>query len=360
MSRETTASPLIADRTGEPPLGAEAAGPDQGVIEEARRRQRLRRLRYALAGSVVTLVVAAVAWMVGGGSAGATRGDGAVVGGRAVDVSDGHATGFNVRLVPTLKVAMAGWCVVPEDHGVTDGDACGGVAVASSPFLQVQGWGDVGSGYETSVAVTTPEVATVMVDGRVRVAPSEVPGLPFGLRAVRIVSRVSRSRSRSLRRTTIVALDAEGRRIPDNWSEMPRQGKVRTWRAPAPAPRGICGLRNAGVPGLLARGGQVATSIESFPGALVGDAFVACIDAEYRLQGIPIDAEILLDAAHPGAPPAALPDWKPVPGAPGFFSEGGLTATRVPDAWLLVRQGSGLAERMRLLRHLSAGVELRR
>jgi hypothetical protein len=358
MIRETSSSSSIADRRGESPLGAEPVSPDQGVIEEARRRHRRRRLRYAVACSVIALVVAAVAWVFGGGSPGVNRGEARVVGGRAVDVSNGAVAGFNVRLVPTLKVAQAGWCVVPEEHGVTDGDACGGVALASSPFLQVQGWGDVGSGYETSVAVTTPEVAAVVVDGRVRLTPSEVPGLPYGLRAIRIVSRVSRGSSRSSRNTTIAALDARGRRIPDNWRQLSRQGTVRAWRAPARAPRGVCRLRAAGMPGLLDRGGQVATSIAALPGALVGDAFVACIDAEYRLRGIPIDAEILLDAAHPGAPPAALPDWKPVRGAPGVFSQGGLTATRVADAWLLVRQGSGLAERMRLLRDLSPTVDV--
>lgn len=54
--------------------------------------------------------------------------------------------------------------------------------------------------------------------------------------------------------------------------------------------------------------------------------------------------------------PAALPDFKPVPGVPGFFTEGGLTAKRSGNAWLVVGQGTGLAERMRLLLHLSTGV----
>jgi hypothetical protein len=74
---------------------------------------------------------------------------------------------------------------------------------------------------------------------------------------------------------------------------------------------------------------------------------------------VPVDAEVLLDATHPGAPPAALPDWTPVAGAPGFFAEGGgVTARRLGDAWLVARQGTSLAERMRLLRHLTASVRL--
>jgi hypothetical protein len=277
-----------------------------------------------------------------------------------VDASDSRAGSFNVRLVPTLAVAQAGWCVVAEEHGrVIGGGACGGVAQASSPFLQVYGWGAVGSGYETSIAVTAPQVAAVVVDGSVRVTPTAVPGLPYGLRAVRVIGRVHRAGRRFPEHTTIVALDSRGARIPESWPQTPRQGKVRAWRSPAHAPRGVCALRAGGVPGLAALGGQVATTMRPFPGALVGSAFVACVDAQYRLQGVPIDAEILLDAAHPGAPVARLPDWRPVPGAPGVFAEGGLLATRTnADAWLLVRQGSGRSQRMSLLHHLSATVGL--
>jgi hypothetical protein len=341
-------------------VGTRAVGPEQGVIEEARRRQRRRRLGCVLAGSLAAILIAVFAWALGGGSSSASPGDlGRADSARGlVNASEVSVAAFGVRLVPTLAVAQAGWCVVVEEHGVTGGDACGGAVLASSPFLQVYGWGRINSGYESSVAVTTPIVATVLVDGRIRVRPSALPGLPYGLRAVSIVGRVSRGGGRSSRHTTIVALDAQGQRIPERWMTTGRQGEVRSWHAPARPPRGVCRLGALGVPGLAIRGGQVASTIRAAPGTLVGDAFVSCIDTEYRLQGVPIDAEILLNAAHPGAPVAALPYWKPVPGAQGFFREGGLTARRAGDAWLLVRQGSGLAQRMRLLRHLSATVAL--
>jgi hypothetical protein len=356
----TTATLPSEELSGGHEGGAQAVGPDQGVIEEARRRQRQRRRGYVLGGALVAVLIAALAWALGGGASNASPGDL----GRAddalgaVSASEVTPAAFNVRLVPTLAVAQAGWCVVVEEHGVAGGDACGGAALESNPFLQVYGWGRGGSGYDTTVAVSTPSVATVLVDGKLRVTPSALPGLPYGLKAVQIVSRVSRSGGQFQKYATIVALDKHGRKIAEHQGTTGRQGNVRSWRAPARAPRGVCGLSEAGVPGLTTGGGQVASTIRAYPGTLVGDAFVSCIDTEYRLQGVPIDAEILLDAAHPGAPVAALPDWKPVPGAPGFFSEGGLTARRTADGWLLVRQGSGLAERMRLLRHLSATVAL--
>jgi hypothetical protein len=100
------------------------------------------------------------------------------------------------------------------------------------------------------------------------------------------------------------------------------------------------------------------TAIRPLTGQLTGPAFLSCIDTEYHLHGWPLQAMILLDAAHPRTRAPALPDWKPVRTAPGFFSEGGLTATRFANAWLVVKQGGGLAQRTRLLRHLAAAVRL--
>jgi hypothetical protein len=93
-------------------------------------------------------------------------------------------------------------------------------------------------------------------------------------------------------------------------------------------------------------------------GQIVGHAFLPCVSVEYHLQGMPLQVLIMLDAADPGAPVASLPDFKPVRGAPGFLDEGGLTARREGRAWLIVGQGSGVAQRVDLLRHLTALVRL--
>jgi hypothetical protein len=90
----------------------------------------------------------------------------------------------------------------------------------------------------------------------------------------------------------------------------------------------------------------------------VGHAFLPCVSVEYHLQGVPLQALIMLDAAHPGARAASLPDFKPVRESPGFLDEGGLTARREGGAWLIVGQGRGVAQRVDLLRHLTALVKL--
>jgi len=66
----------------------------------------------------------------------------------------------------------------------------------------------------------------------------------------------------------------------------------------------------------------------------------------------------LLDAAAPGTRAAALPDFKPLHGSPGFFDEGGLTARREGNAWLIAEQGISVTQRLGLLRHLTALVKL--
>jgi hypothetical protein len=75
---------------------------------------------------------------------------------------------------------------------------------------------------------------------------------------------------------------------------------------------------------------------------------------------------VLLDARHPGAPPAALPDMRPVPGAPGFldrsspFVSEDLTARRVGEAWLVVQGETSASRRVQALRALRVGaIDLR-
>ena len=99
----------------------------------------------------------------------------------------------------------------------------------------------------------------------------------------------------------------------------------------------------------------VAPAIRALPGQLVGRAFFSCIDTEYYLRGWPLDAAILLDAAKPGATPAAIPGLTPVKGEHAYFNgpgdfKGELIATRYGNAWLIVAGGSGLAQRVHVLR----------
>src|ERR1700730_16384911 len=62
-------SPLTLQEPGSAESPPNAIGPDQGVIEEARRRQRRRRARGAIGSVIASAVVGAVVWaLLGGGS----------------------------------------------------------------------------------------------------------------------------------------------------------------------------------------------------------------------------------------------------------------------------------------------------
>jgi hypothetical protein len=219
---------------------------------------------------------------------------------------------------------------------------------------------------ESLVVLTTPQVAAILVNGRQRIATVALPGLPYGLRAARVVSHVSpvrhkdsRARGRVFARPfepEVVALDAHGRPIPSANARGP-------FEAPNTSGRGPCALRASGLPGLAPQWSRVAGAIRPFSGQLVGRAFFSCIDTEFFLQRWPLDAAILLDAAHPGVPPAAIPGLSPVSGQRGYFNgpgdfKGELTATRLRNAWLVVAGGSGLAQRIQVLRHLTPTVKL--
>jgi hypothetical protein len=242
--------------------------------------------------------------------------------------------------------------------------------VTSMPLAMQMSGGSVGTGGYSIVVVSTPQVAAVLVNGRRRVPTIALPGLPYGLRAARILLHIPRAvhpipaRSTPTVRhvlppppePTIVALDAQGRPIPNRVVREPIE-------RPNVSGRGPCALRASGLPGLAPQWSHVARAIRPFPGKLVGRAFFSCIDTEYYLRHWPLDAAILLDAAHPGRVPAAIPGLTPVPKAPGFFSgpgdfKGELTATHDGNAWLVVAGGSSLAQRIEVLRHLRPTVKL--
>ncbi len=330
---------------------ADPHGPRQGVIDNARRRQRLRR-RRAVSALLAAGLIAGVAWGSGGPAAHshtARTGGGGLASTRS---EDARSPGFNVRLVPMLKfVGVAGWCEVPEEHGVTGGSACGGVATSSQPFLQILGSGEAKSPVETQVAVTDPQITAILIDGHRRVRTARLAGLPYGLRGVRVLTRVG---------AALAALDANDHLVPKNWMQPSRQATVRRWRYPQRPPSGTCQLEVSRLPGLTVRGGSVATSIQSFTGQLVGHAFLPCAATEYAFRDMPVKAMIVLDAAQPASRAADLPSFHPVRRAPGMFAGGDLTAMRSGNAWLVVEQGRGPAERMLLLRHLRAAVRLRR
>ncbi len=129
------------------------------------------------------------------------------------------------------------------------------------------------------------------------------------------------------------------------------------WMPPAGPPSLPCSIHSGAIPGLQPQWGNVATRLTPIVG-VDGSAFLPCADTEFYWHGWPLEAAVLLDAAHPGIPPATLPQAQPVAGHPGVFDapgsiQGHLTGRRVGDAWLVVQGGTGLGQRLAVLNDIT-------
>ena len=133
---------------------------------------------------------------------------------------------------------------------------------------------------------------------------------------------------------------------------------------------GVCELAQHGLPALRAEFGHTVAAIPLQPDA-VSEVFVSCIDAEYYLNGWPLQAGVLLDSHRPGQVLGPIPGARPIPGHPEIVNlplgqvpwnydgsisadspQFSLTAKRVGNAWLVVQGGYGLAQRVQVLNAL--------
>jgi hypothetical protein len=119
------------------------------------------------------------------------------------------------------------------------------------------------------------------------------------------------------------------------------------------------------------RRGSLATRIRPYP-ELIGRGFLSCVDVTYHII-VPgggetdLTAAVLLDAGHPGATPAPLPDMQPLSGHAAIFeapsSGGEMVARRIAGAWLVAEEAgedgaSDFQQPLSLLAHLRATVHL--
>jgi hypothetical protein len=362
---------LLSDKPSPEAPASPPIGPDQGVIEEARRRQRSRRLRVSLA-ALLTLAGAGI--LVAASTGGRTPKEAPLhLPAEPPPLSVRHAGStsqpISVSLFPNLEGGQAGWCVtILEKNGGATG-TCGPLPTVNHPLLiGTSGWTH-GESDITTTEIAAPRVAYFLVNGTRRVATKTLPGLPYGLR----VAVIHTPRRGSLRGSpnrlaaftfkppTIVPFDALGRPI----AESRDYGAVwfHDWNRPATPLKGPCQLHVSGLGGITAEWGQVATAIRPYPGQIIGRGFLSCIDTEYYVPGRGMRAAVLLDAANPGTgAPAAIPGLEPIPQAPGLYdsasgltSHGPITAKREGNAWVIVAGGGRDAEeaRIRLLRHLT-------
>ena len=167
---------------------------------------------------------------------------------------------------------------------------------------------------------------------------------------------------------TWMAPDASSRWWPLGEFTVPYQGPG--YHAPTRPRPGICELAQHGLPALHVQFGHTVAWISPVPDAL-GEVFLSCVDAEYWMDGWPLQAAVLLDGHHPGQVLGPIPGARPVPGQPDMVNlplgrvplnydtpisadspQFSMTAKRIGTAWLVVQGGSGLAQRVQALNAL--------
>jgi hypothetical protein len=283
-----------------------------------------------------------------------------------------------VLLIPVSGAGGGGWCVTTRRTGGSGACPTSHLPARLGPFLGpivIEDWSGRSSTSEgpvnEAVILTTSEVGAVSLEGRAPVTTRAEVVLPDHLRAAVIELRGGAGRGTlgiaappPFPRSHFTALNSKGEEIPQTHAPGPPlefQVPSQTWGRSQRTPRGVCGLEPRGIEGLLFEGGGVMTVVR--PHANIrGREFVDCVDTTYLLDNWPLEADVLLDAAHPGSTPAPLPAMLPLTGHPGVFRgpgvEGEMLVRRIPGAWLVVTKGEGLQQRLTLLEHLRATVHL--
>jgi hypothetical protein len=373
--------------------------PDAGVIEEARRRQRRRRLTGGAIGAVVAFGAGVTLFVGGGGSSGA--GDGRLAFRLAAKLTLVHGQPYSggrpayIGISPSLKAGNVG----VEETVVDRGSGYGSPPTPGDPAYAGDGWSPekkVGPDGEIDAAFTGPAVAAVRVahlgtfrTHRVAGLPLDVreavfyrsPGAPGTVLPIGTSPAVLRSSEEAKHAPVLTEtpLDAAGRPIPAR--EPPVfMLPAAYWQAPqTPSADGRCAVAST-LPGVRGEWGETATEIAP-DRHITTTAWLSCMDAWLARDGVSYEVALLLDAAAPGRPPAPLWGAVPVPGHPGvvqiraverqwrFPVHGRLrtftsvyvppaVARRVGPAWLIVRYGHTLAQRIAFLDALHVTIRL--
>ncbi len=299
----------------------------------------------------------------------------------AVDVSDGsHVTQMvshaEVALLPMIGGGEGGWCVTAVGSiGCSSADA----RVFGDPVI-IETWSSASysTGNEQShdavdegIVVTGGEVSDVSLEGGSPISTDAGRSLPNHMRAAVVELRGTPKRKilgftvpPPLPRAHFVAWNSKGqvvRRTSAPGPSLTFSVPSRKWGRGSRADEGVCSLKASGVAGLVSEGGSVMVAVKPHRDVR-GREFVDCVRTEYVMQGWPLEADILLDAAHPGIVPGPLPLTDTLPGHAGVWQgpgvQGATVARRIEGAWLVVGGGQNLDQRVMLLEHLRPTIHL--
>jgi hypothetical protein len=382
--------------THDPAPPVRPVGPDQGVIEEARRRQRRRHVGVAIGGLLTAVLVAGLAWTIGGGGSNGARRPVGQGGRRAPTYAPGRRgqvsgirgsaplTGtvpslpllhYDVPVTPDLEAGKAGWCSDPRFaiSGVPSPHVGGGTCAppyrpnapillaGEEPISNAKGLlesshtplTDAQGNTNLFWAIVASRVAAVRLRAGYVVAARRDDRLAPGWSAV--VAFVSGP-------LDPVALDSAGRVIAEPAIGSPSTlGPTTTRRygassSPTSSP---CSIRAPHLPEVSASWGVLAEHVPDLGSAVAANTLFSCARSWYSVKGSTEapSAAILVSAQQPQRPAPTPPGLRPTT-RPGIFAEDGggsgpLLAKRVGRAWLLV-QGPSLSTDAILLSALHA------
>jgi hypothetical protein len=267
--------------------------------------------------------------------------------------------------------------------GAQETISCGNVTSPGNPFVAANSssGGTVGAGVESAVYLTAPQVAYVRVSPTLTVRTRAGRQLPDGFRIAVAVEQTQGSLG--LRQTPSlasapVALDRHGNVIPDRAARTPTSEPAAFWQAqpthgahrPGPAapkrpPAAACEINTSALPGVNLFFGEVVQRLSGFP-QLTSKTFLSCAYTEFAYHGYGIQAALLLDAQHPGAVPAALPNSTKIRPRPETLNEPAIqgngtqyiTGRRIGNAWLVIESATPLRQRLAVLDSLDACVHI--
>jgi hypothetical protein len=380
-----------------PQEAAQPNGLDSGVIEEARVRQRRRRVTGAVIGGVAAVVIALL--LLGGVGSGSPGPSARPEPGRPLKLTLVHGRAFIggkpalMGVTWSLQAGNVGVCV-----RVIGTESCNGQPPTNA--YPVYGGGEgygpeekVGRQGEIDAIFTGPGVAAMRVAHLGTFKAESAPGLPPGAKQI-VFYRPPGSpgtvlppgmspavlqgfeHAKAGPALTETLLDSRGHPI--------RTGSSPTFTLPnsywhgseAPPAAGRCAMSSS-LPGVRTEWGQVATQIAGDP-SITSSAWLSCLHVWFAAGGASYETAILLNGKSPGATPAPLWGAVPVPGHPGvveippiqrevhFTARAGLrtpgpswdqfvppgVARRVGPAWVLVTHGRSLAQRIAFLESL--------
>jgi hypothetical protein len=307
-----------------------------GVIEEARRRQRHRRMTsLALAAGAAMIAIAGL--LIGGGDNAGTPGEPSPDSPQKLALVHGRAfVGGQPALMgvtPSLQAGNVGVCVTVAGQGGCNGplpstaDPVYGGEGVFSPEEKV------GPAGQIDALFTGPGVAAVRVAHlgtfKAQSAPDLPPGAkqivfyrPPGARGTVLGPSVSPQILQGFKHDrqgpalTETLLDASGRAISVSAAPTFTLPNSYWQGAQAPPTAGRCAMSSS-LAGVRTAWGQVATEIAP-DRAITVPGWLTCLHMWFSAAGSSYETALLLNAKSPGSAPAPLWGAIPLPGHPGI------------------------------------------